>query len=82
MCITVALGPIVALFLGGDALGFVEFGEKVHLAGNLGPAPGAAGTASPHCLVALGTATAARPDRRGGGAPGAEPTSGIKQLST
>ena len=58
MCITVALGPIVALFLGGDALGFVEFGEKVHLAGNLGPAPGAADTASPHCLVALGTATA------------------------
>ena len=48
MCITVALIPIVALFLGGDALGFVEFGEKVHLAGNLGLAPGADGTASPY----------------------------------
>jgi hypothetical protein len=56
--ITVALVPIVALFLGGDALGFVEFKEKVHLAWNLGPAPGAAGTASPYCLVPLGTATA------------------------
>jgi hypothetical protein len=58
LCITVALVPIVALFLGGDALGFVEFGEKVHLAGDLGPAPGAAGAASPYCLVALGTAAA------------------------
>jgi hypothetical protein len=53
LCITVALVPIVALFLGGDALGFVEFGEKIHLAGDLGPAAEAAGTASPHCLVAL-----------------------------
>jgi len=58
LCITVALVSIVALFFGGDALGFVEFGEKIHLAGNLGPMPGAAGTASPHCLVALGTAAA------------------------
>jgi hypothetical protein len=56
--ITVALVSIVALFFGGDALGFVEFGEKVHLAGDLGSLPGADGTTSPHCLVALGTAAA------------------------
>jgi hypothetical protein len=49
LCITVALIPIVALFLGCDELGFVEFGEKVDLAGNLSPAPWAAGTASPYC---------------------------------
>jgi hypothetical protein len=58
LCITVALVPIVALFLGCDALGFIEFREEVDLAGNLGLAPWPGSTASPHCLVPLGAAAA------------------------
>jgi hypothetical protein len=61
LCITVALVPIVALFLSGDALCFVEFGEKVqevHLARKFGPPLGAADATTPYRLVALSTAAA------------------------
>lgn len=58
LCITAALGFIIALFFGSDALSLIQFGEKIHLPGDLCAAPGTAGAASPYRLVALRAAPA------------------------